>query len=189
MLLAQSFVPQTQRSGFLEIANEVIAGLPDDQILTLMDPSFGKISKLSGQFPKLMKEGQNKAFVDNVAHENRSKFHLKRNYSVYRLEIGAFILPDTTLAFVTAKGARPFFQEEDEVESVILPIASDVAIVGKTKARCDYPLKAMNRLLAGCSYQAFLANEQTSSFQGLAGRIGRYAHMINKGALRSLIKE
>ncbi len=136
-----------------------------------------------------MKKIQNKAFVENVANETRSKFHLERDYSVCRLETGALILPDTTLAFVTAKGATPFFQKEDEVEAVILPIASDAAIVGKTKSGGDYPLKVMNRLLAACSYQAFLAKEKTESFQGLAGRIGKYANMISEGALRGLVQE
>lgn len=187
--LVQSFLPQNQRSGFDEIAHEMIARLPDEQILASMGPVFGEMGKIAGQFPDLMKEGQNKAFVENVASETRSKLHVERDYSVCRLETGAFILPDTTLAFVTSKGATPFFQKEDEVEVVILPIASDTAIMGKTKTRGDYPLKAMNRLLAACSYQAFLAKEQNASFQGLAGRIGKYANIISEGALRSLVQK
>lgn len=187
--LSQGFRPQDQRSGLREIAYETIARLPDDQIRALAAPGFSEIGKAAGQLPNLIKEGQNKAFINNVAQESRSKFHLERNYSVYRLETGAFILPDTTLAFITAKCATPFFQEEEKVEAVILPIASDVSIVGKTDMRSDYSLKVINRLLAACSYQAFLAKDQTASFQGLASRIGKYASIISEGALRGLVKE
>ncbi|MFK7976879.1 MAG: hypothetical protein AB8C02_12130 [Halioglobus sp.] len=84
-------------------------------------------------------------------------------------------MPDTTLCFVKRQGAAPFADKGDEIERVILPISSDVAIVGSPEKKPRLPLKTINRLLAGYTFGAFVASEQNATFQGLTGRIGKYA--------------
>lgn len=186
--LGKRFIPPNQRANMAEIACQMIEIIPDDELVKSIEPVFIPMRELSDQSPETMKAVQSSVFVENMANEVRAKLHLDRDYYVHRSESEAFILPDTTLAFVTKTGASPFFQKNDVVEGVILPIASDVAIIGKTKKFGVPAVKSMNRLLAGCSYEAFLAQERNAQFQGLTGRIGKYAELISDRALRDLAK-
>lgn len=178
-LLGKGFIHPGQREGFAEIARRLVETLPDDEIMKSMEEDFGALGDAADRLPDIIRDGQNKALGLDVTNLMRTKSHLGRNYSVFRPEAGSLILPDTTLAFIKQGGASPFSQKDDDIEAVILPIASDTAIIGKASAKTDYSLKAINRLLAGCSFKAFLAKENSSHFQGLTGRIGKYARLIN----------
>lgn len=188
-LMGKGFVPIIQRTGVAEIMPQMLKKMSDEEVMESIGPVFDQMDFLTDQIPELMKSGQNDAFVRDIASEVRAKFHLDRHYSVYRPQLGTLILPDTTLAFVKKEGASPFFQKDHDVEAVILPVASDAAIIGRATDKGEFSLKAMNRLLAACSFEAFLAKDQSPHFQGLTGRIGKYAKLISDGDLRKTTKE
>ena len=188
-LLGKGFVAPSQRICFAQFAQKIIEMMPDDELSKLMEQGFGQIVEIVDQFPDLTKAAQNNALVLDVANQSRAKSHLERDYFIFRPASGSLILPDTTLAFVKKEGASPISQKHDDIKAVILPIASDVAIIGRADGKADYSLKTINRLLAGCSFEAFLTKEQSSHFQGLRGRIGKHATLISDLDLQGLIEE
>jgi hypothetical protein len=185
-LLGKGFIPPAQRAGFTQISHQIVEKMSDEEILKSMEHGFGQIGEVMAQFPDLMKDGQNKALVRDFSNQDRAKSHLERKYFVFRPESGSLILPDTTLAFVKKEGASPLSQIKDDIQAVILPLGANIAIIGSANGKVNYSLKAINRILAGCSFEAFLAVEKNTIFDGLTGRIGKYAKLISDRELRSL---
>lgn len=185
--LIKEFVPAKQRAGIHEVLQSVIKYMPEDEVLSAFRPGLSHIENFIAQFPEHMKESHNKVISENEDFPLRANLHLERRYSVLRLESGSFILPDTTLAFIKKGGASPFTDKGDSVECVVLPISHNVAIIGRTRADTDYPLKAINRILAGCSFKAFVARDRSPQLQGLTGRIGKYAKLISDRDLDRIV--
>lgn len=184
-LLGKGFVPPHQRPAIAEIAQLIVESTPDDEILAYMEPGLGEMGDLVHRFPELIKDAQNNSLSQEPESHLRINTHLDRIYHVFRPSDGSLILPDTTLAFVKKRsGASPFSQKNDKIEAVILPVSSECAIVGAPDFDAKYTLKTVNRLLASCSFKAFIANEKTPSFESLTQRIGKYAHLISEKELR-----
>lgn len=176
--LGQNLILPNQRANMAKLAETMVAALSDHEVAKTMAPGLDKLREVANEFPEMVKSGQNKALALSAAGIKRSELHLGRRYSLLRFQEGSFILPDTTLAFATKAGASPFSQADDEIEAVILPIAAGVAIVGSGTGDVPYTLKTINRLLAGCAFQAFVANASSSSLQSLSNRIGKYAKLL-----------
>ncbi len=151
-----------------------------------MEGGFGQILAVSRKFPDIIKKTQNELLSRSMEGEFRTQSHLDRKYFIFRSSLDRFILPDTTLAFVKKEGASPFSQKADIIEFVIFPISSTVAIIGGSSGRQDYTVKTMNRILAGCAFEAFLAEERCQQLQSLTKRIGKYAKLLNDNELRKL---
>jgi hypothetical protein len=188
-LLGKAFILPAQRSDFSQIAYQIVENMSDEEILKSMEHGLGQIGEITTKLPKIAKDGQNKLLAREVSNQSRSELHFDRKYFVYRPEDGSLILPDTTLAFVKKEGASPLSQYQDSIEAVILPIASNAAIIGTVNGKFNYPLKAINRILAGCSFEAFLALEQSASLQGMTGRIGKYAKLLKDSEINSLVRK
>lgn len=187
-LLAKEFVPAAQRPNYAKMFSQMIKTMPDEEIYEHFRPGLNQIERLIDIFPELSKVAHNSIFAERQVFP-RADVHLNRKYSVWRLDTGSFILPDTTLAFIKKEGASPYSERTDIIEAVVLPISSDVAIVGRGKFEFDYSLKTVNRILAGCSFKAFIAKEQNTQFQGLTRRIGKYAILVSDKDLDRIIAE
>ena len=185
--LGKEFIPVNQRAGFVEIIHRLIETLPEEKILEHFSADFFPINQFIKEFPSIMNASQNRILGENEDFPLRAKLHMQKQYSVLRPASGSFILPDTTLAFIKKEGASPFIDKNDNIESVVLPIAHDVAIIGRSGVNTNYPLKAINRILAGCSFKAFIAREQSLQWQGLTKRIGKYARLISDRDLNRII--
>lgn len=187
-VLSKLLIPQSERGNFLELAKLAVRTMPNDEILKSFSSGFGAFSNLIDIFPEIVKEGQNKALSVGAIHPDRADLHRHRNYSVFRIESGEFILPDTTLAFIKKEGAAPFVDKDNNAEAVILPISNNVAIIGRTHKGTEYSVKTINRVLAGCSFRAFIAKERDPRLQGLTRRIGKYARLLSEKEVKKMVK-
>ncbi|MCD1625357.1 hypothetical protein K7H22_05030 [Seohaeicola saemankumensis] len=182
----KSFVPPDRREHYKSLVIWAIGKMPDDDIVRSMEGGIDKIFAISERFPDIIRQAQNEILSRSLDEEFRTQSHLDRRYHIFRSNLEKFILPDTTLAFVKKEGASPFSQKSDKIECVILPISSTVAIIGGSSDRQDYTVKTMNRILAGCAFEAFLAEERCQQFQSLTKRIGKYARLLSDNELRKL---
>lgn len=185
--LEQEFIPKEQRPGYTEIFFKIIRKMTDEELISSFQPALKKAEFFIEKFPDLIKSAQNNAFAENKDFSARAKLHANRQYSVWRVQEDSFILPDTTLAFFKKKGASPFIDKGDVIEAVVLPIASNVAIIGKIQTNFDYSLEAVNRVLAGCAYEAFIAKDNKPKFVSLVKRIGKYAKLISDKDLKNIV--
>lgn len=187
-LLAKEFIHKNQYDGFNEIAYKLIETMPENEVSSSFNPGVSAFRRLIEDFPALMNSTQNKVIAENEDFPLRAKLHMKNRYSVLRLDSDSFILPDTTLAFIKKNGASPFIDKNDEVSAVILPISRNVAIIGNSQSQFSFSIKALNIILAGCSFKSFIAGDKNTQLQSLTGRIGKYAKLISDRDLGRIVK-
>lgn len=100
-----------------------------------------------------------------------------------------FILPDTCLAFLKANTSVPVSQKDDKTDAVLLPISSDTAIVGiHPNGAFKKPPETINRILAGCAYEAFVSRENSASLVALSSRISKNARMMSDAEINQALQ-
>jgi hypothetical protein len=132
----------------------------------------------------ITKEAHNKSLTLDFSEIERTENHRKMRYTVFRSPQANLILPDTCLAFFLAGSCRPISQKSDVVESVVVPVSSSVAIVGSAGRLISRESDLVNRALASCAFEAFLASSNTSEMQGLSNRIGKNARLLSESEIQ-----
>lgn len=134
------------------------------------------------------KNAHNQTLERNFAEAERTNAHRSMRYYVYRDDDGQLILPDTSLAFFKKNGCAPVSQKGDKIEGVIVPISRHVAIIGKAAPEFTRDGETIRKVLASCSYEAFLAAERSEDLRKLASRISRNAHLISEIEFKRIIR-
>ncbi|MQY43376.1 hypothetical protein GG681_12045 [Epibacterium sp. SM1969] len=186
-LLATNFVPNSQRELLSKQIEVYFDHLPTEVFESLLDGMVAEAFLLAKLLPDVVKESHNKAILEIKSESPRVKALLEFKYTVYRPQVGQLILPDTCCAFIGLKDCTPFAQPQNAVHTIIVPISSEVAIVGRKGKEWPLELKTVNRLLAGCAHDAFIARTNDPVLASLSGRIGKYAKLIGDKEIRELL--
>jgi hypothetical protein len=184
--LAKSFVPVNQRGYASKLFEAYIDNLPPDTASDLFGKKIVDIVQVAKFVPERIKEAHNKSILLIESDSPRIKALEEFSYTVYRSHCGQLILPDTCVAFVGPKNVAPFSQPKDNMQTVIIPISTEVAIIGQKGENRPMELKAINRLLAGCAFEAFIAKGNDPKLAALAGRIGKFAKLMSDKEVREL---
>ncbi|MDF1854299.1 hypothetical protein [Pseudooceanicola sp.] len=184
--LGKNFVPVDQRDYVSELFDTYIDNLPPNTASDLFDGKIDEIFNMAQLVPDGIKEAHNKAILSIEPNSPRIKALEEFTYTVYRPHSGQLVLPDTCVAFIGPKNVAPFTQPKDDMQTVIIPISAEVAIFGKKGKQRPMELKTINRLLAGCAYDAFIAKIDDPKLATLAGRIGKYAKVMSDKEVREL---
>jgi len=185
-LLAKNFVPGNQREAISKLLDTYIDNLPTGMAENVFDGMVAQFFQLANLAPDGIKEAHNKALLEIKPESPRIKAWSDFDYTVYRPKVGQLILPDTCCTFVGLKKVTPFSQPKDDTHTVIIPISSEVAIMGRKGKEGPMELKTINRLLAGSAYDAFIARTDDPVLASLAGRIGKHAKMMSDKEVREL---
>ena len=177
-LFSQNLIPISERGRAVEIVEFILESFPDHLIKELFERDLALLMSSAIQSPEIIKNSHNQAILEMASDNERLQALCEYRYSVFRVEGGSFILPDTCCAFIGPKIVSPFSQKDQVFHSVVVPISSEVAIIGRKDDAPYLELKAINRILAGCSYKAFIARHESSKFLGLSARISKYARLI-----------
>ena len=184
--LAKSFVPSDERERALRLFDAYVDNLPQGMAEEIFGGKMTELFQMVNLVPDGIKETHNKAILAIKPESPRIKALGEYIYTVYRPKGGQLILPDTCGAFVGPKNVAPFSQPKDDMHTVIIPISSEVAIVGRKGKEEPMELKTINRLLAACAYDAFIARINDPILVSLAGRIGKYARLMSDKEIREL---
>lgn len=184
--LAKQLVAPSQRDGLRTLGRTALEALSDRQILEIFASVLPQLSLLQTGIPDAMKQGQNRILEKSAWSVPRRDSYMSMSYRTLRREAGSFILPDTTTAFLLQRGATPFVQKGDRVVAVVLPISSEVAIFGSLDRGASFSEKAINRVLASCAFEAFLAKEDRPEHRGLVRRIGKNAILLDRKQFRKI---
>lgn len=182
--LAKELVSEDQREDAKRILDIYIDNLSFDALASFFEVGLNELFAIAQRAPDEIKKAHNAAIVALKEDSPRVRLFDEFTYSVYRPNDSHFILPDTNLAMVGRHRVSPFSQPKDDLHSIIIPISSEVAIVGQRNAHERMSIVAANRLLAGCAYEAFIAKENDPKLARLTGRIGKFARLISDRELR-----
>lgn len=141
----------------------------------------------SSSLSDIIAKSHNSTLVVDFFNAQRTESHQKLRYSILRPTDGSLILPDTCLSFFLKGGCSPMSQKNDQIESVVVPIAADCAIIGSNGAMIAKSTKTLNRSLASCAFEWFISPEESDDLKSLARRIGRNARLITKSKMSEVL--
>lgn len=185
-LLTKSLVPANQRDYASKLFEVYIDNLPPDATSDLFSEKIADIVQMAQLVPESIKEAHNKSILSIESNSPRIKALEEFTFTVYRPRRGQLILPDTCIAFAGPKNASPFSQPKDKMRTVIIPISAEVAIIGQRGEIMPMELKSINRLLAGCAFDAFISKDCDPKLDALVGRIGKFSKLISDKEVREL---
>lgn len=185
-LLAQQLVPIGERSQAAEFLKIALEKAPQGVIESLFSSELDRLASSVMHIPDFMKDAHNKAILEISPQSERVKSLRGYNFKVRRVEHESLILPDTCCAFVGHKTVSPFSQPDQHFHSIIVPISAKVAILGQMKNAPQIQPKTMNRILAGCAYEAFIADANLIQFERLSSRISKYARLMSDREIKAL---
>lgn len=137
-----------------------------------------------------IKRGHLKALRKNVREIGRRHAYLELSYRVVHFKEPALILPDTMVTFLKRKGsATPFLGNSVEIQELYLPLTSEAALHGYRGDPVMRELSTVNRVLASCAGQSFVAQTNNEQFHALTSRIGKNAQVISRAEMRKVIRE
>ncbi len=134
-----------------------------------------------------VKRAHNKSLEESFDATERSKAHQGLQYFIFRTKSEKLVLPDTCLAFLTRRGCSPVIMNGEKVECAILPISSQVAIIGKSNNAINRNVRTINKALSSCAFDSFLAEEKSEIFQRLSPRISSNARLITEAELKKIL--
>lgn len=186
--LDKANVEQTMRPLIREI---VMKSAPD--LIKNSAPEMAKFvglfyDMITGAMAQTVQNAHNRSLESDFSEVKRTDFHRSLSFSIIRSPESEFILPDTSLAFFTRGGCSPISSKDDRVEAVVIPLSVDVAIIGRRDPSFNRDVKTVQRALASCAYEAFLAPKRSDSLARLSKRISKNAQVLSEAEIRSLVR-
>lgn len=134
-----------------------------------------EISKAIPQMPERIRASHIRSLQKDFTKFPRSQRYMELSFGIKRSKGSQFILPDTTISFVTEEMCSPFPFSDKPIEAILIPISSEVCIVGKRKEKFDRDVATILRILSSTSERFFLAKTKSTELMKLSARIGRNA--------------
>lgn len=187
-LLSDSGVPEEFHHVCLELIDVKLPNL----ITATADDLASGFASLFGIMRAKLAESAAKSHISSLENDfsetERAKGHAKLTYGVLRRERGSFVLPDTSLAIFKTSGLSPVSQKSDKIEAVLMPISTEVAVIGSSMGEFSRDNSTLRRALSSCSFEAFLAPTQSNELEKLADRIGKNASLVSDAELQKIIR-
>jgi len=143
-------------------------------------------SLLENIIPSAARNAQSKSLELDVNKTDRYRFHLMKNYVARKIE-SHLILPDTYIAFIGRDFIGPFIHDKDYQEC-ILPINSTTYLYGFKSGGYRRNVNTINRILASCANQSFIAGANDKQLEKLTGRIGKNTLTYSKNDFRNPLR-
>lgn len=144
--------------------------------------------KMAAAMTETAKSAHNKSLLADFSEVNRADSHRSLKFSILRSSHADFILPDTSLAFFTRTRCTPISDKDERVEAVIVPLSTDVAILGRQNSSFQRGMQTIQRALAGCAYEAFLSPQRRDDLVKLSRRISKNARLLTEADIRSVFR-
>lgn len=185
--LDKNLVPKDRRVQASHLIDLYIDMLPAEVIEEHINGEFSVVLSQLLQITGTIKDAHNEAILSITSDNPRIMALREFTFCVYRPIEGQLILPDTCCAFFGENKVAPFSQQKDDFQVVIIPISSNVAILGRKGRSEGLGITRINRILAGCAYDAFIANMDNKQYVSLTSRIGKHAKLISEKEIKNML--
>lgn len=140
---------------------------------------------------RAVKQSHVRVMSDSVSPEKRADRFKPLNYSLETYAPGDLPLGDSIVLFhVTGERAfRPFLDKDDELIHVILPLASNLYLMGTAVDCQGPPTYDMPREIARCSMDYFIASEDKPHLADLRYQIGTNAQWVSGVEVNNMMDE
>jgi len=160
-------------------------------IKPLFSPMIGKMKiELPEKMKDGVKDGHIKALLKSIAPPIRVEYYDKLNYEIIEDKNACFILGDSILIFQFEDGKyfRPYSDRHDKMIALYLPLTPTRVLIGSNTKAVKIP-QDINKTIAQCSLEYFIASKNTDQHQLLQTCIGDLAAAITPFEIEAILSE
>ena len=147
------------------------------------------ISTLIEKMGEYAKTGHVQALRKNDDGTQRRSRYLDLKFSIHRSNSGPIICPDTMICFATTKKPKPVLDKDDTLDAVIIPISSEIVLIGSARGQVERSRSTILSMLASVSNSFFVANSDTMEFRRLRAKIGINAVLIPRNYTQAIVRD
>ena len=155
------------------------------------DEALGRFRPQVGtEMSKIAKTAHVRALRTSASPPKRAQRLSGLNYEVLRIERTQLILGDAIVLF-RLDGPKPYrnvLQGGDGLLNVYLPLSPSAILVGSQEGPAVLP-PDINRELARCSLECFIASEDSAENRRLRSQIGRNAEFLENEEIAGIVEE
>lgn len=188
-LLAQYVDEPSTRAALTEFMIDNFDMLEAKIIQSASDDAAHLMKAFAENIFEIAKQSHIKAILSTTPDSIRRDRYLGLNYRLKSGFGGNLICPDTMTSFLTDRKPKPFLDKDDQLESVWIPLTSDLMLIGETSASVDRTNQSVLRVLASTSYTAFIANSDVPDLRRLSLRIGKNAQVLSGADIKSIKRD
>lgn len=149
-----------------------------DSLIVVLKPQLS--SAIANDLVSAVKNGHVKAFVQDVYSPIKVIEYSKLDYSIVTLDY-PLPLGDSLVIFEVnniKNACKPFFETDDDLTGVYLPLSSQVLLCGCPKG-CSPTLKDIDLRIAECSLEFFVAQTKSERFEYIHSKMGITSSLIS----------
>lgn len=189
LLLSQHVDEPDTRAALTELMIENFDMLGENVIRSASDDAAHSMRAFAENIFEVAKKSHIKAILNTTPDSIRRDRYLGLRYRLKSGFGGNLICPDTMTSFLTDGKPKPFLDKEDRLESVWIPLTSDLMLIGETSTSVDRTNQSVLRILASTSYSAFIANSDAPDLRRLSSRIGKNAQLLSVADIKSIKRD
>lgn len=188
-LLSQYVDEPIARVALKELMIENFDMLGTKVIKSTSDDAAHSMKALAENLLEIAKQSHIKAILSMTPDSIRRDRYLGLNYRLKSGFDGNLVCPDTMTSFLTDGKPKPFLDKDDRLESVWIPLTSDLMLIGETSTSVDRTNQSVLRILASTSFSAFIAKSDVPDLRRLSSRIGKNAQVLSVVDIKSIKRD
>lgn len=150
-----------------------------------------QLDRIKSLIPDVIRGSHVRILNESVSPAARARRFNALHYSVQTFAAGDLPLGDSVVLF-NVRGERafkPFVDKGDELVHVILPLSSDMYLLGATNDPKSSPPQNLPLEIARCSIEYFICAHQRDDAADLQAQIGINARWLSAREMNSIINE
>lgn len=188
--LANRGLPDSLLEPFLQLSSPLLP-LAMDHIRSQLPKIAEELrSTLPNKLKAAAKSGHIQSLRKTISPELRIRRYESLIYSVLGTSDNNLVLGDSAVLFLV-DGSSPFkaiLDSDDVINAIILPLTPRSALVGAGKGFSEIPAN-INRAIARCSLEYFIAAESSGANDTLKDQIGDDAYLLTQEELENIVEE
>jgi len=185
--LRRNGYPALSEPGIKEMVEVFLTKMLEQEEPEIFRDSHGMIEKSVESIGSSARLAHSKAMqIDFQTHPRLSKYS-ELTFHVSRTPQPFYILPDTCLAFFSGDRVRPFTTTE-RIDFCLLPLASDLLLIGRRQKSDLREPQVYLRALASCAYEGFISKRPTPTIRRLERLIGKNAKLISAAERKRIVR-
>jgi len=149
------------------------------------------LMRIKSSVPDMIKASHVRMLNESVSPAARALRFSALHYSVQRFESGDMPLGDSVVLFHVRgeRSFKPFMDKDDELVHVILPLSSDLYLLGETDISQTPLSQNLPLEIARCSMKYFICSHQSDRAVDFQAQIGRNASWLSAREMSVLLGE
>lgn len=189
--LAEQDVSPQQLQALLNMDESLLEQIIEPLVAIFAAQMPALLMRLKSSIPDVIKASHVRILNESVSPAARALRFSALHFSVQRFESGDLPLGDSVVLFHVRgeRSFKPFMDKDDELIHVILPLSSDVYLLGETDISQPSLSQNLPLEIARCSMSYFICAHKSERAADLQTQIGSNASWLSAREMSTLLDE